>query len=90
MDNCIFIPALSLTFRIAEISIYMQKYIYVYNTHIPTFIHRYTYIYKNEFSISYPERKLKGRKAHVKCIIGLVGIKGTDTKEPVRVKEKGK
>lgn len=94
MENCIFIPAFSLTFRIAEISIYTQKYIYmytyVYNAHIPTFVQRYKYIHKNEFNISYPERKLKGRKAHVKYLIGLVWVKVTDTKEPVRDKEKGK
>lgn len=70
---------------------------YVYNAHIPTFImhiptfiHRYTYIYKNEFTISYPERKLNGRKAHANYLIGLVWIKVRDTKEPVRDKEKWK
>jgi len=39
MDNCIFIPDLSLIFRRAEISIYIQKFIYMFIMHI--YIHLY-------------------------------------------------
>lgn len=39
MDNCIFIPDLSLTFRRAQISIYIEKFIYLFKMHID--IHTY-------------------------------------------------
>lgn len=46
------------------------------------YIHRYTYIYKNEFSISYPERRMKGSKAPVNYLSGLLWIKVTGENEP--------